>query len=172
MWSTPRGTQRPNESPASSCRNLDTGNCSLDGDVTDYVIESSCSTNAEHSAENLLEDSTGSSPEQLFWSIKVDKMLSVLLTLFVLLYYVSEAWHIFLCFHSKVHLGSNRQSRQYNSGDHQESSLYGCRFNDDMSPNWLNLRFCVKKVKKIDQLKELKWLVDLIRPKKKDCPKK
>ena len=40
-----------------------------------------------------------------------------------------------------------------------------------MSPNRLNLRFCVKKVKKDVQLKELKWLVDLIREQKSNCPK-
>ena len=40
-----------------------------------------------------------------------------------------------------------------------------------MSPNRSNLRFCVKKVKKDVQLKELKWLVDLIREQKRNCPK-
>ena len=40
-----------------------------------------------------------------------------------------------------------------------------------VSPNRLNLRFCVKKVKKDVQLKELKWLVDLIREQKGNCPK-
>ena len=33
------------------------------------------------------------------------------------------------------------------------------------------MRFSVKKVKKDEQLKELKWLVDLIRELKNKCPK-
>ena len=40
-----------------------------------------------------------------------------------------------------------------------------------MSPNRFNLRFCVKKVKKDIQLKELKWLVDLILEQKMNCLK-
>ena len=40
-----------------------------------------------------------------------------------------------------------------------------------VSPNRVNLRFSVKKVKKDEQLKELKWLVDLIRELKNKCPK-
>ena len=40
-----------------------------------------------------------------------------------------------------------------------------------VSPNRVNLRFIVKKVKKDEQLKELKWLVDLIRELKNKCPK-
>ena len=38
-------------------------------------------------------------------------------------------------------------------------------------PNRLNLRFSVKKVKKDAQLKELKWLVNLIKDKRISCPK-
>ena len=40
-----------------------------------------------------------------------------------------------------------------------------------VSPNRLNLRFSVKKVKKDAQLKELKWLVNLIKDKRISCPK-
>ena len=40
-----------------------------------------------------------------------------------------------------------------------------------VSPNRLNLRFSVEKVKKDTQLKELKWLVNLIKEKRISCPK-
>ena len=40
-----------------------------------------------------------------------------------------------------------------------------------VSPNRLNLRFSVKKVKKDVQLKELKWIVNLIKEKGITCPK-
>ena len=40
-----------------------------------------------------------------------------------------------------------------------------------VSPNRLNLRFSVKKVKKDVQLKELLWLVDLVKEEGVNCPK-
>ena len=40
-----------------------------------------------------------------------------------------------------------------------------------MSASRLNLRFSVKKVKKDAQLKELKWLVNLIKEERISCPK-
>ena len=40
-----------------------------------------------------------------------------------------------------------------------------------VSPNRENLRFCVKKVKKEQQLEELQWLIDLIKQHGKDTPK-
>ena len=40
-----------------------------------------------------------------------------------------------------------------------------------VSPNQLNLRFSVGKVKKDAQLKELKWLVNLLKDKRISCPK-
>ena len=40
-----------------------------------------------------------------------------------------------------------------------------------VSPNRLNLRFSVKKVKKDVQLKELKWIVNLIKEEGINCPK-
>ena len=40
-----------------------------------------------------------------------------------------------------------------------------------VSPNRLNLRFSVKKVKKDVQLKELKWIVNLIKEEGLNCPK-
>ena len=40
-----------------------------------------------------------------------------------------------------------------------------------VSPNQLNLWFSVKKVKKDAQLKELKWLVNLIKEERFNCPK-
>ena len=40
-----------------------------------------------------------------------------------------------------------------------------------VSPNRLKLRFSVRKVKKDAQLKELKWLVNLIKDKRISCPK-
>ena len=40
-----------------------------------------------------------------------------------------------------------------------------------MSPNRENLRFCVKKVKKEQQLEELQWLINLIKVHGKDTPK-
>ena len=40
-----------------------------------------------------------------------------------------------------------------------------------VSPNRPNLRFSVKKVKKHLQLKELDWLIDLIREEGVNCPK-
>ena len=40
-----------------------------------------------------------------------------------------------------------------------------------VSPNRLNLRFSVKKVKKDAQLTELKWLVNLFKDKRISCPK-
>ena len=40
-----------------------------------------------------------------------------------------------------------------------------------VSPNWLNLRFSVKKVKKDVQLKELKWIVNLIKEEGINFPK-
>lgn len=60
-----------------------------------------------------------------------------------------------------------------NTGNDQESAL--CLRSDATriyaSSNRFNLRFCVKKVKKDVQLKELKWLVDLILEQKMNCPK-
>lgn len=40
-----------------------------------------------------------------------------------------------------------------------------------VSPNRLNLRFSVKKVKKDVQLQELKWIVNLIKEQGINCPK-
>jgi len=40
-----------------------------------------------------------------------------------------------------------------------------------VSPNWENLRFCVKNVKKEQQLEELQWLIDLMKQHGKDTSK-
>lgn len=64
LCSTPKANSKTNESPASSCSKVDTGNCSLDSDDVN-VIESS-SPNAEHIAEILPEGiSNGSSLEEV-----------------------------------------------------------------------------------------------------------
>lgn len=64
LCSTPKANSKTNESPASSCSKVDTGNCSLDSDDVN-VIESS-SPNDEHIAEILPEGiSNGSSLEEV-----------------------------------------------------------------------------------------------------------
>ena len=64
ICSTPKANSKTNESPASSCSELDTGNYSFDGD--DVNVTESSSPNAEHTAEILPEEiSNGSSPEEI-----------------------------------------------------------------------------------------------------------
>ena len=53
MCSTPKANSKTNESPASACSKLDTGNYSLDFD--DVNVTESSSPNAEHTAEILTE---------------------------------------------------------------------------------------------------------------------
>ncbi|XP_068723857.1 uncharacterized protein [Montipora capricornis] len=64
ICSTPKANSKTNESPASSCSKLDTGNYSFDGD--DVNVTESSSPNAEQTAEILPEEiSNGSSPEEI-----------------------------------------------------------------------------------------------------------